>query len=165
MIQEFSSDSDDEYVKSRIGKVPLEWYQKEQHLGYTEKGKSVPKLEEGTQLDKLLEMEDNKNFWRTIDDHFNNKKHVLTKEQIELIQKIRKRTFISDHIKSASYTVEPEADPFPMFNGPISKKKFMPSEYERKKINKIVHAINMGWLKIEPPKEKSDPIEDFLNDV
>lgn len=41
----------------------------------------------------------------------------------------------------------------------------MPSAYERKKINKIVHAINMGWLKIEPPKEKSDPIEDFLNDV
>ena len=41
----------------------------------------------------------------------------------------------------------------------------MPSEYERKKINKIVHAINMGWMTIDPPRPKTDPINDFLNDV
>jgi len=58
----------------------LEWYKKEEHLGYSEKGKTVIKLEEDTQLDKLLKMEDDKNFWRTIEDHFNSKKHVLTKE-------------------------------------------------------------------------------------
>lgn len=39
-----------------------------------------------------------------------------------------------------------------MYNGPVSKKRFLPSENERKKINKIVHAIKMGWMKPYVPK-------------
>lgn len=33
-----SGDSEDEYVESRIGNVPREWYKKEGHMGYNEKG-------------------------------------------------------------------------------------------------------------------------------
>lgn len=98
-------------------------------------------------------MEDNKDFWRMIDDQFNNKVHVLTNEQIQLIQKIRQRKLVSDYIKNKDYSVDPEVNIFPMYSGPVSKKKFMPSEYERKRINRIVYAMKMGWMKPAAPKE------------
>lgn len=41
----------------------------------------------------------------------------------------------------------------------------MPSENERKKIKKIIHAIKMGWIKERPPKVKKDPVNDFFNHV
>jgi len=33
------TDSEDEFVASRIGNVPHKWYEKEDHLGYDVKGK------------------------------------------------------------------------------------------------------------------------------
>lgn len=47
------SDSEDEYIKSRIGNVPERWYNKEEHFGYDEKGKKVENKTE-TQINKLL---------------------------------------------------------------------------------------------------------------
>lgn len=38
-----SSDSEDEVVQARIGDVPHQWYQKEEHFGYTEDGKPLAK--------------------------------------------------------------------------------------------------------------------------
>lgn len=86
----------------------------------------------------------------------------MTKEQIELIQKIRRKTYINDYIKNADYSLEPEVNLYAMHNGPVSKKKFMPSENERKKIKKIIHAMKMGWIKIKPPKIDVDPLQNFL---
>lgn len=52
-----------------------------------------------------------------------------------------------------------------MSNAPVSKKKFMPSENERKQIKKIIHAMKMGWIKERPEKIEVDPIKDFLENV
>lgn len=52
-----------------------------------------------------------------------------------------------------------------MYNGPVSKKKFMPSENERKKINKIIYAIKRGWMKPKAPKVEKNLVDEFLEDV
>lgn len=51
--QESYSDSEDEYIKARIGNVPEKWYNNEEHFGYDEKGKKVANQTE-TLISKLL---------------------------------------------------------------------------------------------------------------
>ncbi len=51
--QESYSDSEDEYIKARVGNVPEKWYDNEEHFGYDEKGKKVANQTE-TQINKLL---------------------------------------------------------------------------------------------------------------
>ena len=35
------SDSEEEYVQSRVGEVPEQWYDRLSHFGYNEKGQKV----------------------------------------------------------------------------------------------------------------------------
>ncbi len=51
--EESYSDSEDEYVKARVGNVPEKWYDNEEHFGYDEKGKKVANQTE-TLIGKLL---------------------------------------------------------------------------------------------------------------
>lgn len=46
------------------------------------------------------------------------------------------------------------------------KRRFLPSKWERMKVNKILHAINMGWIKLdeEIEKETKDQIFDLWGD-
>lgn len=103
-------------------------------------------------------MEDNKNYWRTITDDVNGTVHVLTNEQIKLVQKLRRKHYISEYIKNKDYSIDPEINPFPMNNANVPKRRFMPSENERMQIKKIIHAMKMGWIKEKEEKEKIDPV-------
>lgn len=164
--QDNSADySDDEYLESRIGNVPLEWYRKENHLGYTAEGSKVQKLENDTQIEKLLNAEENPNFWRTIRDEINGKVHVLTNEQIRLIKRIKDKTYINDKIKNTDYSYELPQDLFPMSESYLKKANYLPSKHEKLRINKIVHALKMGWLKPKSEKVKKDPVLEFFKDV
>ena len=46
------------------------------------------------------------------------------------------------------------------------KRRFLPSKWERMKVNKILHAINMGWIKLdeEIQKEPEEQIFDLWGD-
>lgn len=46
---------------------------------------------------------------------------------------------------------------------PKTKKSL--SMNESKLVSKIVHSIKMGWMILEPTKEKTDPFEDFFKNV
>lgn len=92
-------------------------------------------------------MEENPAFWRTLYDELNNKVHVLTKDQIDLIMKIKNKAYINDTIKNKDYSYELPKNPFALNQAPVSKKSFMPSYNERIRVNKLVYAMKMGWLK------------------
>lgn len=158
-----SDDSDDELVETKIGDVPLVWYNNENHIGYSTEGLKVPKKLEMSQIDKLLASEQNPDFWRTIYDEMNQKVVKLTPQQIQLLRRIKNKAYIDDAIKNTDYNYELEPNPFPMKDTPVIKRRFMPSRHERLKINKIVYAMKMGWFKPPPPIVKRNPIKEFFD--
>ena len=114
------SDSEEEYIQSRIGNVPSQWYNKEEHFGYDPKGEKVKNLQT-SQITKLLEQHQNPDFWREIVDQVTGKVHKLTDDQIDLIQNIRSRAFINDDVKNGDYSYELEPSIFPMSDQPRPK--------------------------------------------
>ena len=161
-ISNKSDDSDDELIETKIGDVPLVWYNNENHIGYSSEGQKVPKKLEMSQIDKLLDSEENPDFWRTIYDELNQKVVKLTAEQIQLLRRIKNKAYINDTIKNTDYNYEVEPNPFPMKDTPVIKRRFMPSKHERLKINKIVYAMKMGWFKPPVAYSKPDPIKEFF---
>ena len=82
---------------------------------------------------------------------------VLTDEQLALIDRIRSGKMASKTIATTNYEFEIEHnDPFPVNAFPPAKRNFMPSKWERMKVNKILDGLLSGripWNK-EEEKEK-----------
>lgn len=53
-INDSFSDSEEDYIKSWVGHVPEEWYQKHPHFGYDVKGLWVEQQKDSV-INKLLE--------------------------------------------------------------------------------------------------------------
>ena len=49
----------------------------------------------------------------------------------------------------------------PMDSSLPPKRRFMPSKWERMKVNKILHAIEMGWIKPDPEEDQIEQNEMF----
>lgn len=45
-----------------------------------------------------------------------------------------------------------------------AKRSFIPSKWERMKVNKIIHAINMGWMKVDDEEDEQEE-EEVLYDL
>ena len=73
-----------------MGAVPLEWYKDEEHIGYDVEGQRLEKRPQKDKLDKLLARNDGKGL--TIYDDYNDEEITLTKEEIRMLQRIRKGT-------------------------------------------------------------------------
>lgn len=76
-----------------MGEVPLEWYKDEDHIGYDREGGKVMKKPKADKLDALLAKNDLGQAWRTIHDEYNDEEIVLSKEEIEMLQRIRQGRF------------------------------------------------------------------------
>lgn len=153
------SDSSEDEVPSRntVGDVPLEWYKEEQHIGYDIGGKKIKKQPKKDQLDSFLAQADDSKDWRKIYDDYNDEEIELSKEEIKLINRLRKGKV--PHAEVNPY--EPYVDWFdwedkghPLSNAPEPKRRFIPSKWEAKKVVKLVRAIRKGWITFEKPKEK-----------
>ncbi|MCO5574126.1 hypothetical protein L7F22_027905 [Adiantum nelumboides] len=153
------SDSSEDEVPSRntIGNVPLKWYKEEQHIGYDLSGKKISKREKKDQLDSFLARSDDSKEWRKVYDEYNDEEVELTKEEIDLIRRIRDGRV--PHAEVDPY--EPYVDWFnwedkghPLSSAPEPKRRFIPSKWEAKKVVKLVRAIRNGWIKLDKPKEK-----------
>ena len=72
---------------------------------------------------------------------------MLTKEQFNLVRKIRNRTYINDKIKNTNYCFDLPVNHMPMQRNDEPKRRFMPSKMERLKIKKIIKALKNGWIK------------------
>ena len=80
-------------IVNAVGEVPLKWYKDEDHIGYDRVGDKLIRKGKKDKLDALLDRNDNIKAWRTIYDEYNDEEITLSKEEVELIQRIRKGQF------------------------------------------------------------------------
>ncbi|KAK9829975.1 hypothetical protein WJX72_008983 [[Myrmecia] bisecta] len=154
------SSEDERPNRNTIGNVPLQWYKDEEHIGYDKEGSKLIKRERRDRLDALLARNDSGKEWRTVYDEYNDEEIVLSKEEMQLIQRIRAGQF--PHIEVNPY--EPEVDWFtreteihPLSSAPEPKRRFIPSKWEEKKVVKLVRALRKGWIKREKKDESEEP--------
>ena len=76
-----------------VGDVPLEWYEHEEHIGYGRSGDRLLRSKRKGFLDALLARNDDPKFWRTIHDELNDEDIQLTKEELQMLQRIRQGQF------------------------------------------------------------------------
>lgn len=162
IIQEFdgdSADSDDEETLLRIGNIPQHWYENyaegEGLVGYSVTGEAIKKAPElqRDELDEFLRRQNDPNWWRELSDRLNNKNVKLTREDVELIERIRsgRLPFKEDEIKleyPKDNTIEIHA-----ISDYNPKRRYVRSLYERKMVNTYLQAIRRGWLKVRTRKE------------
>ena len=77
-----------------VGNVPLRWYKDEEHIGYDREGAKILRRQGQDRLDALLARNDaGGRALRTIYDEYNDEEIVLSREEIQLIQRIRQGRF------------------------------------------------------------------------
>lgn len=83
----------DFFLPFPVGDVPLKWYKDEEHIGYDRDGTKVKKGPRQDKLDALLARNDGGSAWRTIYDEYNGEEITLSKEEMQMIQRIREGKF------------------------------------------------------------------------
>ena len=154
--------SEDDAIINRVGDIPMEWYNNEDHIGYDIDGHKLAK-QNVSALDQLIDNTDNPNAWRTIIDKTDGSKKVLTNEDLEILFNLQQnKTPNSAHDPHADYPTctvnfDPLNHPLARNQGP-SKTSYLPNNYEIKKIQKMVRAIENKKMKetqdVEEPKEQ-----------
>ena len=156
--------SDEEDIRNTIGNVPIQWYEDYDHLGYNLDGKQIRKPKRGDELDAFLRMVEDGNAGVTVQDPMTGQDVVLSAKQIEAIRRVSnskgpdgKYNLYEDLVDW--FSSEPLQTP--VRDLPDSKKSFLPSISERKKVSKMLHSIRMGWMKTraELDKDKRDKQE------
>ncbi|XP_047130028.1 ribosome biogenesis protein bop1-B isoform X1 [Hydra vulgaris] len=155
--------SDEEDIRNTVGNIPMDWYKDYQHFGYSLDGKKLIKKSQGDQLDEFLSKMEDPNYWKTVYDKTNMEEIILTDEEIAIIQRIEGGKFPEKEFDP----YEPYVDYFtgekmihPVKSTPASKRSFIPSKWEHKKVMKIVRAIRNGWIK--PKVGKDDKPKYYL---
>ena len=172
-----SDDEDDGGTGNRIGRVPLHWYEDQEHIGYDAHGQKMVKSTTGDRIDEALAMQENRAKGKfVVYDALNDKNVELSKRQIELIRRIQAGAHAHpEHDANAEYI-----DYFSGVNQEISglsseqyerKARFQPSEWEKLQVGRLLDRlekgdINMDYLtgKIRDMNDakKGDPNRPFL---
>ncbi|KAJ2382507.1 Ribosome biogenesis protein erb1, partial [Coemansia sp. RSA 2603] len=155
----YASDSSTEDTPNTIGNVPISWYEDYPHIGYTIDGQRVMKPATGDELDKFLENMDNPDVFRTARDETNQRDVTISAEEIDIIRRIQ-----GGDIPDAEYDpYEPTVEWFtsqtmktPVTGAPLTKRGFVPSKWEHKRVMQIVRAIRSGAI-TSAPREKPQP--------
>ncbi|XP_064641082.1 ribosome biogenesis protein bop1-like isoform X2 [Lineus longissimus] len=163
---EFDS-SDEEDIRNTVGNIPMGWYREYGHIGYDWEGRKLIPPKTGDELDEFLDKMENPEYWRTVKDKSTGQNVILSKEDVETIQRIRKGKYTD-----TSYDPhEPWTEIFvnepmihPVTNRPEHKRSFIPSHNERLKVGRMVHAMKMGWMKpMRLPDEENEEEEKYYN--
>lgn len=159
-VDEYEYDSsDEEDVRNTVGNIPMEWYKEYAHIGYNIKGGKIIKPKQGDEMDEFIKKMDDPNYWRTVKDRSTGQDVVLSKDDVDLVHRIKK----GKTPDAAADPYEPWVDFFthetmihPVTNHPAHKRSFIPSLWEKQKVSRLVHAIKMGWIKPRKPKQEDD---------
>ena len=76
-----------------VGSVPMKWYKDEEHIGYDRDAKKIARKARQDRLDALLARNDSGKAFRTIYDEYNDEDIVLSKEELQMVQRIREGRF------------------------------------------------------------------------
>ncbi|ORM41174.1 Ribosome biogenesis protein bop1 [Babesia sp. Xinjiang] len=160
----FDSDEEEGAV-NRTGRVPLKWYDNENHIGYTVEGQKLIKELDSSEIGKLLFQSENPDAWRTIVDVRNNRTVRLTDDDLKIISRIRKGMYPQENYNQEDLYIEFDNEDaiHPVSYKPPRKANFLPSKAEAEKIKRLVKLIKEGKLvvKQEPEEPKEEPIQDI----
>ncbi|KAL7675073.1 hypothetical protein ACOME3_001341 [Neoechinorhynchus agilis] len=144
-------DSDVEEPSNTIGQgIPLRWYDRLDHVGYSLQGKPISKSasDRVNAIDEFLARIEDDDHWRTVYDSLTGQKIVLSEEDVKLARNLSLGANITrdsyapwEDLFSATVETEPLIDP------PPSKRRFIPSIDRHRAIGQLVSAIKSGWIK------------------
>ena len=151
--------SDEEEVRNTIGNVPTNWYDEYKHIGYTVDGKKINKPKRGDELENFLSRMENPEHGVTVRDDMTGQNVVLSETDAEIVARASR-----NKVPQPGYNMFTEAPDWfsrdvmqvPLRAIPESKKSFLPSNDERLKVGKMVHAIKMGWMQPRPVKKTEE---------
>ena len=150
--------SDEEDIVNTIGNVPLEWYRDFDHLGYDIDAKKILRPERYNEIDNFLAKHDDPNYWRTVTDPLTGRKHVLTSEEIGVINSIMTKMYPTKGSRDLPPKImSKEVRKTPINNVPPKKEMFEPlSRYERRQIERIRSNLSKYGLmkKVVSKQEK-----------
>jgi len=169
-----SDDEDFDGEQNRIGRVPLHWYEDQDHIGYNAHGKKVIKATSGDLLDAALQAESDKETKKfTVRDELNARDVTLTPRQIELIRRIQAGSFAHPE-----FDANPDMIDYYSSIKEVSglntnryepKARFQPSKYDKLLVRRLLHrlkcgSIDMDYLrnKQKKPHEQPDTKDPFL---
>lgn len=111
-------------------------------------------------LDQFLTMMDDPDDWRTLTDAATGKAFKLSREELEIIERIE----MNDYADVSYDPYEPYVDffthtvmPVPLSLAPEPKRRFVPSKWEALKVAKLVRAIRKGLIKLEEDEQEVGP--------
>ncbi|EDQ89285.1 block of proliferation 1 [Monosiga brevicollis MX1] len=168
----YSSDddtSDEEHSLNRVGRIPMEWYEDYEHIGYDLNGKRIRKPKQKDRLEKFLDAFEAGNNGRTIYDPVTGKEIELTDDDINMIKRIQSGQLPDTGINPYEDYVDfftHEKMQTPVVDKPEPKRRFVPSKWEHKKIMKIVRSIRKGLIKLptsDDEKDKSSEEEQYYD--
>lgn len=111
-------------------------------------------MAEEDELSKFINRQENKDWWLKIRDVLNNRNVQLSKGDLELIQRIRSGKYADKEIDPFDFYFEfDNKDVIHPFSTQVPKRGFLPSKWERLKINKFVQALRKGWMKTLAEKQ------------
>jgi len=157
-----SDSSEDEAVLNRIGDVPLEWYEDEDHVGYDVDGNKIAKPSKSA-LDQLLEATDDADALRTIIDPLTGEKKKLTNKDLQLLFNLQRNRAPNPEYGDLMYAdyEKPETE-FDPLNHPLargagpSKWAFVPRLHEHKRLQKMIAKKLKAMENEEETDEKKE---------
>ena len=131
--------SDEEDIRNTIGNIPVNWYDDYEHIGYNIDGKQIRKPKRGDELDHFLRRMEDGDAGVTVQDPQTGQDVVLSKEDVETLTRIK-----NAKVPSGKYDLYSDLVPWfssevletPLRDLPESKKSFIPSLSEKRKVNR-----------------------------
>lgn len=93
-----------------MGKVPLEWYRHEDHIGYDLDANKIMTKKKEDRLEALLARNDSAKALRTIYDEYNDEDITLSRQELELVQRIREGKFPHVEVWAATHALSMHLD-------------------------------------------------------
>ncbi|KNC51639.1 ribosome biogenesis protein bop1 [Thecamonas trahens ATCC 50062] len=161
IVAESSDDESDDDMHSRntLGKIPLEWYDEYDHLGYDLDGKPIAKTGSGMDtIDDYIARTDDPEYWRRVYDDATQQNITLSVKEMEMLRRMQKGQF-----GDMSFDPYEDWEPFfsrhkmmhPVYNKMPNKAAFVPSKWEARKVAKMVRKIRSG--RVKPKNEVKAP--------
>lgn len=154
------------------GMNPIELEVLKRGLKAAEEAKKEASTEDDPQLtnviDDLIAQCDDPNYFRTVYDKVTGKKVVLSDEDVEVINRIRKAIYPDPNYDPYEPYIDffsSEVSIHPVMNRPEPKAAFIPSLSEKRALTKLVAMIKSGRLKPYKSKKKTRDQFKFTYDL
>lgn len=127
-------------------------------------------MAEKDELQKFIEKSNDPHWWRNITDELNNTEVRLSRADLDMILRIRRGQIADKDFKhdDEGFVYEPEhKDIEQPFSGYDPKRRYVPSKWEKLKVQKFIKAIREGRMKTldEKKKERQEKINQLEEEV